>query len=132
MRIGRGRSRGHRTRLPVPDASRGVRGQGLRSRRQRRTRRVRRRPAASLRQQPGDATTDAQHTADANLIAAGVSCLDLTTTVDTHDFHPGGTVTVTVRCEASMADVTLLGVPGRRTFTATAVEVIDTYRSGAT
>jgi hypothetical protein len=27
-----------------------------------------------------------------------------------------------------MNDVTLLGVPGRRTFTATAVEVIDTYR----
>ena len=33
--------------------------------------------------------------------------------------------------EASMADVTLLGVPGRRTFTATATEVIDTYRSGS-
>jgi hypothetical protein len=27
-----------------------------------------------------------------------------------------------------MADVTLLGVPGTRTFTATATEVIDTYR----
>ena len=87
--------------------------------------------AASLRQQPGDATTDAQHTAEANLAAAGVPCLNLTTTVDTEDFAPGGTVTVTVRCEASMADVTLLGVPGRRTFTAAAVEVIDTYRSGS-
>ena len=40
----------------------------------------------------------------------------------------GGTVTVTVECTASMADVTLLGVPGTRTFTATATEVIDTYR----
>ena len=58
-------------------------------------------------------------------------CLTLTTTVDTTDFAPGGTVTVTVACEASMADVTLLGVPGRRTFTATATEVIDTYRSGS-
>lgn len=87
--------------------------------------------AASLRQLPGDATTDAQDTAAANLAAAGVPCLSLTTTVDTDDFHPGGTVTVTVRCEASMADVTLLGVPGRRTFTATAVEVIDTHRSNA-
>jgi hypothetical protein len=28
-----------------------------------------------------------------------------------------------------MANVTLLGVPGRRTFSANAVEVIDTYRS---
>jgi Flp pilus assembly protein TadG len=84
--------------------------------------------AASLRQHPGDATTDAQETAAANLAVAGVPCLSLTTTVDTENFGPGGTVTVTVRCEASMADVTLLGVPGRRTFTATAVEVIDTYR----
>ncbi len=29
-----------------------------------------------------------------------------------------------------MADVTLLGVPGTRTFTARVVEVIDTYRGG--
>lgn len=85
--------------------------------------------AASLRQHPSDASTDAQATAAANLAAAGVPCLTLTTTVDTDEFRPGGTVTVTVRCEASMADVILLGVPGRRTFTATAVEVIDTYRS---
>ena len=86
---------------------------------------------ASLRQHPGDAADDAQTSAAANLTAAGVPCLALTTTVDTDDFHSGGTVTVTVRCEASMADVTLLGVPGRRVFTATAVEVIDTYRSGS-
>lgn len=85
--------------------------------------------AASLRQHPGDATTDAQEAAAGNLAAAGVPCLTLTTTVDTDDFGPGGTVTVTVSCQASMADVTLLGVPGRRTFTASAVEVIDTYRS---
>jgi hypothetical protein len=63
-------------------------------------------------------------------LALGVSCSP-STIVDTTDFAPGGTVTVTVRCEASMADVTLLGVPGRRTFTATATEVIDTYRSGS-
>jgi Flp pilus assembly protein TadG len=85
--------------------------------------------AASLRQHPGDATEDAQVTATADLTAAGVPCLTLATIVDTDDFAPGGTVTVTVRCEASMADVTLLGVPGSRTFTATAVEVIDTYRA---
>ncbi|KAA0235942.1 MAG: pilus assembly protein TadE [Actinobacteria bacterium] len=87
--------------------------------------------AASLRQHPGDATTDAQAAAAANLAAAGVPCLALTTTVEVDDFGPGGTVAVTVRCEASMADVTLLGVPGRRAFSATAVEVIDSYRSGS-
>jgi Flp pilus assembly protein TadG len=87
--------------------------------------------AASLRQHPADATDDAQASAASNLAAAGVPCLILTTTVDTADFAPGVTVTVTVHCEASMADVTLLGVPGRQTFTATATEVIDTYRSGS-
>lgn len=85
--------------------------------------------AASLRQHPGDATSDALATVEANLAQAGVPCTDLDAVVDTGNFVPGGTVTVTITCEASMADVTLLGVPGTRTFTARAVEVIDTYRS---
>ncbi|HMU78673.1 MAG TPA: TadE/TadG family type IV pilus assembly protein [Microthrixaceae bacterium] len=84
--------------------------------------------AASLRQHPGNAATDARSTVEANLATAGVSCSTLEAIVDTSDFEPGGTVTVTVECTASMADVTLLGVPGTRTFTATATEVIDTYR----
>lgn len=86
--------------------------------------------AASLRQAPGQAVADAQAAVSANLAKAGVPCTDLTTTVDTSRFEPGGTVTVSVHCQASMADVTLLGVPGTRTFTATSIEVIDTYRSG--
>ena len=68
----------------------------------------------------------------ANLSQAGVPCVNLTTVVDTTDFRPGGSVIVTVSCEASMADVTLLGVPGRRTFVAHSVEVIDTYRGTGT
>jgi len=84
--------------------------------------------AASLRQHPGNAATDARSTVEANLATAGVSCSTLEAIVDTSDFEPGGTVTVTVECTASRADVTLLGVPGTRTFTATATEVIDTYR----
>jgi Flp pilus assembly protein TadG len=87
--------------------------------------------AASLRQYPGDAVADAEEAVQANLVAAGVPCADLSTTVDTSNFRAGGSVAVTVRCEASMADVTLLGVPGQRTFSARSVEVIDTYR-GAT
>lgn len=86
--------------------------------------------AASLRQHPSDATTDAQAAAEQNLSHAGVPCIALDTDVDTSDFHAGGTVTVTVTCKASMADVTLLGVSGTRTFTARVVEVIDTYRGG--
>ncbi|MCB0995521.1 MAG: pilus assembly protein [Acidimicrobiales bacterium] len=85
--------------------------------------------AASLRQNPAAAIDDARAVVEANLAAAGVPCSQLDTSVDTSMFEPGGTVTITVRCDASMADVTLLGVPGTRSFTATSTEVIDTYRS---
>lgn len=85
--------------------------------------------AASLRQNPAAAVDDARAVVEANLAATGVPCSQLDTSVDTSMFEPGGTVTVTVRCDASMADVTLLGVPGTRSFTATSTEVIDTYRS---
>ncbi len=86
--------------------------------------------AASLRQYPDDATQDAHDVAEANLSAAGVACDDLVVDVDTTDFGPGGTVTVTLACTASMADMALLGVPGTRTFHARSVEVIDRYRGG--
>jgi Flp pilus assembly protein TadG len=88
--------------------------------------------AASLRQHPSDARTDAETIAEANLSAAGVRCTGLTVDVDTDNLQPGGTVTVTVDCTTSMADVTLLGVPGSRTFSARAVEVIDRHRGDAT
>lgn len=86
--------------------------------------------AASLRQAPGDAVEAAETTATANLDQRGVPCRQLRTAVDTSRFTPGGSVAVTVRCTTSMRDVSLLGVPGTRTFTARSVEVIDRYRGG--
>lgn len=86
--------------------------------------------AASLRQDPTGASDAARETAAANLRASGVACASLDTVVDTSRFAAGGTVAVTVRCTASMADVSLLGVPGSRTFTARSVEVVDRYRGG--
>ena len=86
--------------------------------------------AASLRQDPSGAEEAGRETAAANLRAGGVACGSLDTAVDTSRFAAGGTVAVTVRCTASMADVSLLGVPGSRTFTARSVEVIDRYRGG--
>jgi Flp pilus assembly protein TadG len=85
--------------------------------------------AASLRQDPTDAVTAAEDTAAANLATAGVDCDPLRVDVDTADFTAGGTVGVTVICRASIGDVTLLGIPTRRTFTAHEVEVIDRFRS---
>ena len=86
--------------------------------------------AATLRQTAAAATSAARATATSGLRDAGFVCSDLTTVVDTSRFTAGGTVAVTVRCTADMRDVTLLGVPGRRTFTATSTQVIDRYRGG--
>lgn len=84
--------------------------------------------AASLEQYPEAAETAAKDIVEANLAASGVVCGRLDTTVDTTSFAPGGSVSVSVRCTASMADVALLGVPGERVFEARSVEVIDRYR----
>ena len=86
--------------------------------------------AASLRQHPAGAETAARDAAAANLAASGVACGRLETAVDTSRFRAGGAVAVTLRCTASMDDVALLGVPGRKTFIARSVEVIDRYRGG--
>ena len=85
--------------------------------------------AASLVGAPKAAEAAAQETAAANIAEGGVACRRLDVTVDTGAFAAGGRVTVTVSCEASFADLALLAVPGSRIFTATAVEVIDTYRA---
>ena len=84
--------------------------------------------AASLEQYPENAELAAKDIVAANLVASGVVCGRLDTTVDTSSFSPGGSVSVTVRCTASMADVALLGVPGERVFESRSVEVIDRYR----
>jgi Flp pilus assembly protein TadG len=86
--------------------------------------------AASLRQHPSDAAHDADLVAHDNLTAAGVRCEILTVDTDLDEFRAGGRVAVTVTCVASMSDVTLLGVPGQRTFSSRSVEVIDRYRGG--
>lgn len=85
--------------------------------------------AASLRQDPGTAQAAATQTADASLASAGLACSSRDISVNTTSFDPGGVVVVRVRCVARLSDLTLLGVPGSLTFTATATEVIDTYRS---
>lgn len=84
--------------------------------------------AASLEQYPENAELAAKDIVAANLAASRVVCGRLDTTVDTSSFAPGGSVSVTVRCTASMADVALLGVPGERVFESRSVEVIDRYR----
>lgn len=86
--------------------------------------------AATLAGTPEAAEQAADDAARANLGTTSTPCSDLAIEVDTTDFRPGGSVTATIRCGASMSDVALLGVPGTRTFTASSTEVIDRYRGG--
>lgn len=86
--------------------------------------------AATLEGSPEAAEEAADDAARANLESTSSPCSDLAIDVDTTDFQPGGSVTATIRCTASMSDVALLGVPGTRTFTAASTEVIDRFRGG--
>lgn len=85
--------------------------------------------AASLRQTEAAAAGDARAVALANLGGSRVSCSTVSVTVDA-DLRPGGSVAVTVRCTADLDGLGLLGVPGSRTLTATATQVVDTWRGG--
>ena len=85
--------------------------------------------AASLVGTPHAAITAATETAQANITEGAVACRRLDVAVDTTSFRAGGQVTVTVSCDAAFGDIAMLSVPGSRTFTATAVEVIDVYRA---
>ncbi len=85
--------------------------------------------AASL---TGDATAAEAAATDialANLATAGIAC----TTTDiavAADMRAGGTVRVTIGCEVANTDLAMLTVPGTRWSTATATQVVDTYRGG--
>jgi len=65
-----------------------------------------------------------------SLLRAGLSCASGPAVSIGGSWVPGGQVTVTVSCTASLADVTKFGLPGSRTLTASATEVIDRTRGG--
>lgn len=86
--------------------------------------------AASMRAGPAEAAADAESTAAANLQSAGISCAEFSVEVDTSRFVRGGDVTVTVTCTTSLGDLAFAGLPGSKTLSAQAVEVIDVFRGG--
>ena len=84
--------------------------------------------AGTIARSPGAARAEAILAARGRLADAGVTCRTLAVTVDVADFRPGGTVSTTITCTVGLGDLTLVGVPGTRTVTATAVETVDTLR----
>lgn len=85
--------------------------------------------AASLERNTALSATAAKQAANASLGAAGMSCSGLTVGVDVSNYQPGGRVTVTVSCTARLADLTMAGFPGLRTYRATSTVPIETWRS---
>ena len=89
---------------------------------------------ASLSRDATKAKSDAIEVAEASLANQGITCLDITITVDTAALRrPAGTpgvVTATVSCTLRLAD---LGLPGTasRTVTATVTSPVDTWRERA-
>ncbi len=81
---------------------------------------------ASLLRIPFAAQAAGESAARAHL--DGGSCRTVDVDIDTTQLRPGGVVTVTVRCTASLARLGLAGFPGERTFTATSSVPIDIYR----
>lgn len=57
-----------------------------------------------------------------------VDCASVDITVDTSDWHAGGTVGVSISCPIRLADVAGLGIGGTRTATAHFVEPLDNFR----
>ena len=87
--------------------------------------------AAVAAQTAGGASARANVVVSESLAGSGLSCRSQDTSVN-GSFRPGGRVTVTVSCVVALGDVTRFGfLPGSRTLTASATEVIDRTRGGA-
>jgi Flp pilus assembly protein TadG len=84
--------------------------------------------AASLERTPAAAGDAAQATATSALAEANVTCRHAQVTTTT-TASPGSTVVVSVRCTVDFGQAMVLGVPGSRTLTASASEIVDLYRS---
>lgn len=84
--------------------------------------------AAALAASPGAADSQARSAVTMTLSQAGVSCSSTSVSVDTSAFRPGGEVDVHVLCRASLAGLTLTGLPGTVTLSADSHTPLETYR----
>lgn len=83
--------------------------------------------AASTAASPSSAVSLARATALAAMSAHGLDCQNLAVRVDVADFHPGGSVSVHVTCNADLG-VGVPGLSGHRSISGNGAEVIDTFR----
>ena len=87
--------------------------------------------AASLQRTVIGADVAARTVAADTLPQRGAACHALDVQVDTAAFHPGGVVSVTLRCAVSLGDLSWLPLPASRSIEGTATSAVDLYRSSA-
>jgi Flp pilus assembly protein TadG len=85
--------------------------------------------ASSLSTSPTQATLAAQQIAADTVRQGDLSCHHLAVSTDVAAFRPGGQVSVTMRCTASLSSLAMSGLPYDVTFTATSTSPLETYRS---
>lgn len=88
--------------------------------------------AASIARDARAAQAGARSVAQDSLRDQGITCRELTTTMDTSGFAvalgSAASVTVTIRCAVPLADVAVPGMPGERTVSAAMTSPIDSFR----
>ena len=83
---------------------------------------------ASIARTAADADRTANDIVRDTLAEKRVSCSNRQVSVDTSQFHAGGSVGVRVQCTVANGDVVLSGLPGSSTLHADFVAVVDKYR----
>ena len=88
--------------------------------------------AASIERTQGEAITSGRTAASSSLHDQGLQCATTDIQINAAGFNaPLGTtaqVTTTVTCKVDLSDLSIPGLPGTRTITATASSPIDAYR----
>lgn len=85
--------------------------------------------AAVVQANPNNAQAQAAAAVSSTLATAGLTCPSPQITTDTSNFVAGGWVSVAIVCITSLADVSVPGVPGSKTLSATSTAHIDPYRA---
>lgn len=87
---------------------------------------------ASLARDTGQAQNAAATMANMSLAQAGVDCVNLVVSIDSAGINAPlgttGTVSATITCTITVSNSVLIGLPGTREVTATAISPVDAYR----
>lgn len=89
--------------------------------------------AASISRTRGNASSDARAAASTTLQSRNLDCSSTNVSVNTNGFGTSvgtpATVSATVSCTVHLSDLSVPGIPGSQTVTATVKSPLDTYRA---